>query len=101
MPKIYGPDAETRRAVAEKVKQAFQSVPFIVDVDDSYGQQAKRLRVTISGDDLEYYGVSEQDVFDTLQALNAPKTIGYSHRGGGRPPIPIEIGRGKGRKGAR
>lgn len=93
---IYGPDAETRRAVAEKVKQAFRSVPFIVDVDDSYGQQAKRLRVTVSGDDLEYYGVSENDVFDTLEALNSTKTVGYSHRGGGRPPIPIEIGRQKG-----
>ncbi|WP_176085626.1 efflux RND transporter permease subunit [Martelella sp. HB161492] len=95
---IYGPDAQTRRAVAEKVREAFNSVPFIVDVDDSYGQQTKRLRVTISGDDLEYYGVSEDDVFDTLQALNATTTVGYSHRGGGRQPIPIEIARPKGDK---
>ena len=34
---IYGPDAETRRAVAAKIREAFASVPFIVDVDDSYG----------------------------------------------------------------
>ncbi|QQM30697.1 efflux RND transporter permease subunit [Martelella lutilitoris] len=95
---IYGPDAETRRAVAEKVKEAFRSVPFIVDVDDSYGQQTRRLRVAISGDDLESYGVAEQDVFDALSALNGTATVGYSHRGGGRPPIPIEIGRTKDQK---
>ncbi len=35
---IYGPDAETRRAVAAKVEEAFRSVPFIVDVDNSYGE---------------------------------------------------------------
>ena len=31
---IYGPDAASRRAVAEHVKSIFHSVPFIVDVDD-------------------------------------------------------------------
>ncbi|RCW25874.1 multidrug efflux pump subunit AcrB [Ciceribacter lividus] len=95
---IYGPDADTRRATAEKVKTAFRSVPFIVDVDDSYGQPARRLRATISTDDLDFYGVSESDVFDTLSILNGTTTIGYSHRGDGRAPIPIEITRPKGTK---
>ncbi|MCO6184714.1 efflux RND transporter permease subunit [Rhizobium sp. L1K21] len=93
---IYGPNAETRRAVAEKVKEAFKSVPFVVDVDDSYGEPARRYRATISTDDLDFYGVAESDVFDTLEMLNGTTTIGYSHRGEGRPPIPIEIGRPKG-----
>jgi multidrug efflux pump subunit AcrB len=95
---IYGPDAASRRAVAEKVKQAFKSVPYIVDVDDSYGTPARRLRATISTDDLEFFGVTESDVFDTLASLNATTTIGYSHRGDGRAPIPIEITRAKGDK---
>jgi multidrug efflux pump subunit AcrB len=43
---IYGPDAETRRAVASQVRQIFDSVPYIVDIDDSYGQQRPRLRLT-------------------------------------------------------
>ncbi|MCL6707726.1 efflux RND transporter permease subunit [Pseudomonas sp. R2.Fl] len=95
---IYGPDAASRRAVADKVKQAFRSVPFIVDVDDSYGEPARRLRATISTDDLDFYGVSEGDIFDTLSILNGSTTVGYSHRGDGRPPIPIEIDRPKGEK---
>jgi multidrug efflux pump subunit AcrB len=93
---IYGPDAETRRAVAEKVRGAFASVPFIVDVDDSYHNRPERVRVSIDQDNLEFYRVEQADVYDTLNALYAGRTVGYSHRGGGRQPIPIRIALAKG-----
>ncbi|MFM7334934.1 MAG: efflux RND transporter permease subunit, partial [Tabrizicola sp.] len=92
---VYGPDAETRRKAATMIRQAFEAVPFIVDVDDSFGTQARRLRATISSDDLDFYAVQEQDVFDTLAALNGGQTVGYSHRGEGRLPIPLVVGRDK------
>jgi multidrug efflux pump subunit AcrB len=95
---IYGPDAETRREAATKVRAAFESVPFIVDVDDSFGIQPRRLRATISTDDLEFFSVEESDVFDTLAILNGGRTVGYSHRADGRQPIPIRIARDKGDK---
>lgn len=92
---IYGPDAETRRATARAVEAAFRSVPFIVDVDNSFGAPAARLRATISTDDLEFFHVEEQDVFDTLAILNGSATVGYSHRGDGRAAIPIVLERPK------
>ena len=95
---IYGPDAETRRKVAEKVEAAFRTVPFIVDVDNSYGIEAQRKRLTISTDDAEYFKVEESDVFDTIAILSNGRTIGYSHRGGERHPIPIRIERRKGER---
>jgi multidrug efflux pump subunit AcrB len=90
---VYGPDAETRRATAERVREAFESVPFIVDVDDTFPQPARRQRLVISSDDLEFFGVTEADVFDTVATLNGATVVGYSHRGGGRHPIPIELAR--------
>jgi len=93
---IYGPDAETRREVARKLRGAFEEVPFIVDVDDSFGEQPRRQRVTISSDDLEFFGVQEGDVFDTLEILNGQTVVGYSHRGEGRDPIPLTVARAKG-----
>ncbi len=66
---IYGPDPQTRRAVAAKVRQAFESAPFIVDIDDSYGVQAPRKRIVIDQDWLEFFGVQQGDVFDTLHRL--------------------------------
>ncbi len=95
---IYGPDAATRRAVAEKVEAAFRSVPYIVDVDNSYGVAARRLRATVSSDDLDFFKVSESDVFDTIAILNGGQTIGYSHRGEGRQPVPIRLERPKGER---
>ncbi|MBW7947279.1 MAG: efflux RND transporter permease subunit, partial [Sphingomonadaceae bacterium] len=92
---IYGPDAATRRAVAERVEVAFRAVPYIVDVDNSYGVAPRRLRVTVSSDDLEFFGVEEGDVLDTVAILNGGMTVGYSHRGEGRPPVPIRIERPK------
>lgn len=95
---IYGPGGETRRKVAAKVEAAFRSVPFIVDVDNSWGQPARRLRTTVSTDNAEFFHVEESDVFDTIAILNGGKTVGYSHRGGGRQPIPIRIERKKGER---
>ncbi|MGV8985674.1 MAG: efflux RND transporter permease subunit [Cypionkella sp.] len=93
---VYGPDAPTRRAAATEIRKAFEAVPFVVDVDDSFGVQAPRLRATISTDNMEFFGVEERDVFDTIQLLNGGKTVGYSHRGDGRQPIPLEVARDKG-----
>ena len=81
---IYGPDAETRRAVASKVRQAFEDVPFIVDVDDSFGTQADRVRIAIDQDRLEYHRVEQGDVFDTVRRLYGGTEVGYSHRGQAR-----------------
>ena len=93
---VYGPDAETRRTAATMIRQAFEAVPFVVDVDDSFGTQPRRLRATISTTDLDFFQVQEQDVFDTIALLNGGQSVGYSHRGEGRHPIPLEIARDKG-----
>jgi multidrug efflux pump subunit AcrB len=88
---IYGPDARTRRAEAEEVKKIFKSVPFIVDVDDSYGSPRPRLRITIDQDKLEYFGVEQSDVYDTIKALLGGVPVGYSHRGAERDPLKIVV----------
>jgi multidrug efflux pump subunit AcrB len=88
---IYGPDSQTRRAVAREVRKIFASVPFIVDVDDSIGERRPRLRVSIDQDRLEFFGVEQRDVYDTLQTLLGGVPVGYSHRGEGRNPIEIAV----------
>ncbi|HEY0648421.1 efflux RND transporter permease subunit [Phenylobacterium sp.] len=88
---IYGPDAETRRAVATEVKRIFKGVPYIVDVDDSWGEPRPRLRLTPNREQVEFFGLSEGQVFDSIGAVLGGSTVGYSHRGGGRPPLEIAV----------
>ncbi len=88
---IYGPDSATRRAVLAEVKRIFASVPFIVDVDDSIGAPRPRLRLAIDQDRLEFFGVEQKDVYDTIQMLLGGIPVGYSHRGEDRNPIEISV----------
>ena len=88
---IYGPDAATRRAVTGELKKIFAEVPFIVDIDDSIGEKRPRLRLSIDQDRLEFFGVEQRDVYDTIQTLFGGVSIGYSHRGEDRNPIEIAV----------
>lgn len=88
---VYGPDAETRRAVAEKLKGLFHAVPFVVDIDDSYGLPRPRLRLTPDRAQIERFGASERDVLDSIGAVMGGQTLGYMHRGEGRDPLAIRL----------
>ncbi len=88
---IYADTPEERRAVAAKVREAFRSVPFIVDDDVSHGTQAPRVRLSIDHDKLEFHKVEERDVYDTIQAVFGGVPVGYSHKGSGRHPVEIAV----------
>ncbi|KQZ00452.1 multidrug transporter AcrB [Pseudolabrys sp. Root1462] len=88
---VYGPDSDTRRTTVNELKKIFASVPYIVDIDDSIGEPQPRLRISIDQDRLEYFGVEQRDVYDTIAALFGGASVGYSHRGEGRDPIEIVV----------
>lgn len=88
---VYGEDAASRRALTQKIRQAFEAIDFVVDVDDSIGVRQNRLRYAIDQDAIEYYGVEQGAVYDTLQALIGGVKIGYSQRSEGFKPIDISV----------
>jgi multidrug efflux pump subunit AcrB len=88
---VYGSSSTERRAVVAELKKLFASVPYIVDIDDSIGQPRPRLRISIDQDRLEFFGVEQRAVYDTIAALFGGTAVGYSHRGEGRNPIEIVV----------
>jgi multidrug efflux pump subunit AcrB len=88
---VYGPDEETRRAAATKVRDAFRAVDFVVDVDDTFHRPSERLRFSINEENLEFYGVEEQAVYDTIAAIIGGVKVGYSQKGYGTKPIEIDL----------
>ncbi len=88
---IYGPDEATRRKTAEQVEQIFKSVPYIVDVDNSFGQPRPTLKLIPDRAKLDHYGLSERQLFDSIGALMGTQVVGYAARGADRDPLPIEL----------
>ena len=88
---ICGPDAETRRATADRIEKLFKSLPYIVDVDASHGQPRPRLRPVADRSRLDYFGLSERELQDSVGALMGTRTPGCAPRGGGRAPLPITV----------
>jgi multidrug efflux pump subunit AcrB len=77
--------------VLATLRKIFAEVPFIVDIDDSIGDPRPRLRLSIDQDRLEFFGVEQRDVYDTIQTLFGGVSVGYSHRGEDRNPIEIAV----------
>lgn len=92
---IYGPDATTRRAVAEKVKAIFKEIDFIVDVDDSYGLPRPTLNVVPDRARMESLSVSESELYASVNTLMNGQVLGYAQQAGrsgeGREPLEIAL----------
>ncbi len=88
---VYGPDEATRQKTAAQVATIFRSVPYIVDVDDSYGHPRPTLKLVPDRARLDHYGLSERQVFDSIGALLGTQVVGYAPRGSERDPLPIEL----------
>ena len=50
-----------------------------------------RLRFSINQENLEFCGVDEQAVYDTIAAIIGGVNVGYSERGFGTKPIAIDV----------
>jgi multidrug efflux pump subunit AcrB len=88
---VYGPDEATRQKTAAQLEALFKSVPYIVDVDNSFGQSRPTLKLIPDRAKLDHYGLSERQLFDSIGALLGPQVIGYAPRGSDRDPLPIEL----------
>ena len=88
---VYGPDAQTRRETANQLQAIFHQVPYLVDIDNGYGVPRPRLRLTPNREQLEFFGVSERDMMDSVAVAMGGQVVGYSHRGEGRNPIEISV----------
>ncbi len=88
---IYGPDRESRRAIADKVKAEMAKIPYVVDIDDYYGVERPKTSLAPNRAMIESLGVSENHVLQSLGAALGGVELGTLQSTNGRDPINIAL----------
>ncbi len=73
--RVIGPDPAELRRIAAQVGQVMRDNPHIRDVNDSWGNLAKAVRIDIDQDKSRLLGLSSQDVAQTVQTLLQGVTV--------------------------
>jgi multidrug efflux pump subunit AcrB len=88
---IYGPDEEQRMALAQRVKQLFESTPGIVDVDWSARRGPPVLRYEVNQQHAAVRGVVPAQVATTVRTLFHGDTSGWAYLPREREPVAVRL----------
>ncbi len=88
---IYGPDYDTARRIAGKVRRAFEGTWDMVDVDDSVGEEQIQYRVTVDKEKAAAAGVDTEAVATLLRDFVAGFPLGKLHAETERHPVVIHV----------
>jgi multidrug efflux pump subunit AcrB len=87
---VYGPDDSTRRAVARRVRAAFEATPGIVDVDWTLPDPSRELQVLAKREPAALAGFAAADLARTLVAVGGLDG-GMLHDARAAEPVPIVV----------
>jgi multidrug efflux pump subunit AcrB len=73
--RVMGPDRDSVRAVADKVRTAMRANPNTRDVQFDWNEQKKSIRLEVDQDRARSLGLTPQDIAQTLQALLSGFTV--------------------------
>jgi multidrug efflux pump subunit AcrB len=88
---VYGPTAAERDRIAGEVREAFRSVPGIVDVDSTLNPTAPKLRLEVDREKAALHGVQPAHVVQTLAAAGRGAPVGIFHGARGATQVPIVL----------
>ncbi|HET6437330.1 MAG TPA: efflux RND transporter permease subunit [Anaeromyxobacter sp.] len=88
---VYGPNVAERQRIAGAIRQAYRSVPGIVDVDSSLNATAPRLVLTVDRERAALHGVQPAAVIQTLSAAGQGAPLGTFHVQRGSALVPVVL----------
>ena len=95
---VYGPDAETQRALADSVRQAFEATEGVVDVD--WGVEADQTKYTFTVDKEKAMrsGVPTAHVTQTMQMALGGQDVTTLRQPSEREPVGVQLRLGEERR---
>ena len=88
---IYGLDYAGQIAVANQVREVFETTPDIVDVDDSVEYPARKLLVVVDRSKATLLGVSQGAIAQALSTVLDGEDISFLHGANVKYAVPIRI----------
>ncbi|GFO67326.1 multidrug transporter AcrB [Geomonas limicola] len=88
---VYGPDQETRVAIAAKVKDIFKNTAGVVDADWYQEDDQPSFRFEVDREKAALSGVAAADVVHTLQVAVGGAPAGLMHAAGEKEPVFINL----------
>ena len=73
--RVLGPDGDSVRAVADKVRAAMRANPNTRDVQFDWNEQKKSIRLEVDQDRARSLGLTPQDIAQTLETLLSGYTV--------------------------
>jgi multidrug efflux pump subunit AcrB len=94
---IYGPSQAERDRIAGEVREAFRSVPGVVDVDSTLNETAPKLELAVDREKAALHGVQVSAVVQTLAAAGGGAPVGTFHveRGTAQVPLVLQLASGR------
>jgi multidrug efflux pump subunit AcrB len=86
---LYAPSAPERDRLAGEVREAFRSVPGIVDIDSTLNPTSPKLVLTVDREKAALHGVAPAQVVQTLAAAGYGVPLGTFHVERGATQVPI------------
>ncbi len=88
---IYGPDYEEQIRLAKKVKEVFESVDGIVDVDWYMTDPQKEMRLVINREKALLSGVNPMRIREILETAVSGKVVGLFHDEDSKEDVPLIV----------
>ena len=88
---IYGPDYDTARRLAGRVRAAYAGTWDVTDIDDSVSDDQIEYRVTVDKEKAAAAGVDTEAIAALMRDFVAGFDIGTIHAASERNPVPIRI----------
>jgi multidrug efflux pump subunit AcrB len=88
---IYGPDMQSRIALAKEVKKAFASTPGVVDIDWMVEADQKVYDLVINKERAAFRGVTPEQIAQTLRMSLAGVDVGIVHLPDEIEPVTIQL----------
>ena len=88
---VYGPDHETRNALAQELAERMRGIDGLVDIDTTVVAPMERWQVEVDRARAARLGVSQAQVVEVLETALGNRNVSYLHDAYAKHPVPIRI----------